>query len=152
MAKIDLNRSTLDDFAERVKSLDSESQRLWGEMDVVRMLRHLVFTVDMSLGNVEVESFTPKFARPLIYLLAFNWFTNWPKGKLKAPDWVCPDPEGDFLSERDLLLSRLGEFVDILETDPQRTGVNPGLGSIPMTRWSRVHGIHTDHHLRQFGV
>jgi hypothetical protein len=43
-------------------------------------------------------------------------------------------------------------FVDELERSPDKTGVNPGLGRIPLTKWSRVHGVHNDHHLRQFGV
>ncbi len=152
MAKINLNRGTLDEFARRIASLQPDSQRRWGKMDAARMLRHLTFTTDMSLGTVDVKPFTAALVRPIIYLVFFNLFTNWPKGRIKAPDFVCPPAQGDFEFERGLLLARMREFVDALERDPARTTVNPGLGPCSMTKWSRVHGVHTDHHLRQFGV
>jgi len=152
MATFNLDRQTLDTFNRRVNALSPNTQRLWGKMDVLRMMRHLTFTLDMSLGNVDVKPVSPVFVRPLIYLVFFNWFTTWPKGRIKGPDFVCPPPEGDFASERDLLLRRMREFVDQLESQPGRVTVNPGLGPCKMTKWSRVHGVHNDHHLRQFGV
>lgn len=152
MTKRNLDLQSLDHFAKRIARLAPDTQRRWGKMDVNRMLRHLTFTIDMSLGNVEVKPFTPAFARPLIYLVLFNWFTTWPKGKIKAPDFVCPPAEGDFGFERSLVLQRAREFVDALERDPRRVTMNPGLGPCSMTKWSRVHGVHNDHHLRQFGV
>ncbi len=152
MARLDLNRRTLPEFTRRIGSLSAGSQRRWGKMDATRMLRHLTFTAEMSLGLSHVDPQTPAFARPIIYLVFFKLWTNWPKGKIKAPDAVCPPPMGDFESERRVLSARLNEFVDLLEREPARVATNPGLGPIPISKWSRVHGVHCDHHLRQFGV
>jgi hypothetical protein len=152
MATFELNRKTLPQFIGRVQALCADTPRQWGTMDVTRMLRHLNFSADMSLGVEQVEDLSTPIVRDLTYLVLFKWVTKWPKGKMKAPDFVTPPPKGDFAFEQGELIRRLNLFVDELERSPDRTGVNPGLGRIPLTKWSRVHGVHNDHHLRQFGV
>ena len=89
--------------------------------------------------------------RNLFYLVFNVWFTNWPKG-LKGPPFLTPEPEGSFVEEHALLVTRMEQFVDALEREPGRIAVNPSLGAIPLRTWSRAHGVHCDHHLRQFGV
>ena len=121
-------------------------------MDSTRAIRHLIFTFEMSLGIQQIKDTSKPIARDLIYLLFFRWFTNWPKGKIKGPDFVTPPPKGNFESEQAKLLRIMSQFVDELERNPAKTGVNPGLGTITLAKWSRVHGVHNDHHLRQFGV
>ena len=152
MATFDLDRTTLPQFIGRVKALRADTPREWGKMDATRMLRHLNFTADMSLGIEQIKDESKPIVRDLIYLLFFNWFTNWPKGKIKGPDFVTPPPKGDFTFEQNELIGKMTQFVDELERAPAKTSVNPGLGRIPLTKWSRVHGVHNDHHLRQFGV
>lgn len=152
MAKCDLNRSTLNAFQDRVRAISEGTPRRWGQMDAAHAMRHLIFTFEMSLGIQRIEDTSKPIARDLIYLVFFCWFTNWPKGKIKGPAFVTPPPKGDFLAEQAELLRRMEQFVGDLEREPERVTVNPGLGAIPLTKWSRVHGVHTDHHLRQFGV
>lgn len=74
------------------------------------------------------------------------------EGQDEGTGFFTPPPKGDFASEQGELIRRMNLFVDELERSPDKTGVNPGLGRIPLTKWSRVHGVHNDHHLRQFGV
>jgi len=50
------------------------------------------------------------------------------------------------------LLDLMRRFVERSETDPERVVLEPMLGHISLKRWRRVHGIHTDYHLRQFGA
>lgn len=121
-------------------------------MDSSRALRHLIFTFEMSLGEHEIEDRTLPIARDLVYLVFFRWFTRWPPAKIKGKDFLCPEPKGDFASEQRDLLAVMARYVDALEREPARRTVNPGLGTISLRKWSRVHGVHTDHHLRQFGV
>ena len=152
MATYDLDRTTLSFFHERVSRLTEGTPRQWGRMDVCRTLRHLTFTFEMSLGEQEVPDKTVPVVRDLVYVVFFRWFTTWPKGRLKGPAYTCPPPQGDFAAERAAVVDRMWRFVDLLEREPDRAAMNPGLGAIPLTKWSRVHGVHLDHHLRQFGV
>jgi hypothetical protein len=152
MATYDLDRSTLSFFHGRISRLTPASRRLWGEMDLPRALRHLTYAIEMSLGEQDVKDSSVPVVRDLLFAFAFRWFTNWPKGRLKAPAHTLPPAQGDVEAERAALVDRLWRFVDLLEREPDRRAVSPGLGSIPLTKWSRVHGVHLDHHLRQFGV
>ena len=152
MATYDLDRSTLAFFHERLSRLTAATPGQWGAMDVDRMLRHLTFMFDVSLGEQVVPDKTVPVVRDLIFLVFFRWFTTWPKGRFKGPAYTCPPPEGSFDTERAAVVDRMWRFVDLLEREPDKATINPGLGSIPLTKWSRVHGVHLDHHLRQFGV
>jgi len=152
MAKLNLDRATLAEFLRRIGEIQTDTPRRWGKMDATRSFRHLIFTLEMSLGIQQIEDRSKPLLRDLAYLVFFCWMTTWPKGKIKGPSFVTPAPKGDFDSERAELIRLNTQFVAELERNPERTGVNPILGAIPLTKWSRVHGVHTDHHLRQFGV
>ncbi len=152
MATKEFDRSTLPAFTDRLARLTAESPRQWGEMDVDRTLRHLIFSFEMSLGEQDVEDKSVPIFRDLIFVLFFRLFTNWPKAKIKGPEISFPPPEEDFGAARETLKAKMRRFADELERRPDQRQVNPTLGPIPLTRWSRLHGLHTDHHLRQFGV
>jgi hypothetical protein len=154
MAKLNLDRSTLPAFTERVRAIQADTPRLWGQMDSTRALRHLIFTFEMSLGIQKIEDKTWKtkpIVRELIYVVFYCWFTNWPKG-LKGPAFMTPEPKGGFADEQAELLRRMEQFVGDLEREPERVAVNPALGAVTLRKWSRALGVHCDHHLRQFGV
>jgi hypothetical protein len=42
--------------------------------------------------------------------------------------------------------------VQAVEADPNRRTLDPWLGMIALREWSKVHGLHLDHHLKQFGI
>ena len=150
-AKISLNRETLPKFISRVQALRADTPRQWGTMDTARAVRHLIFTFEASLGIKKIEKRLNPVARAVLYFVFFEVFTTWPKG-LKGPDYITPPPERDFISEQQELVHLMEQFVVELERNPARIEVNPGLGGLPLSKWSRAHGVHTDHHMRQFGV
>jgi len=152
MARMDLNRATLTTFRARVGKVTDATPGRWGQLDATRMMRHLGFTLEMSLGIARVPDTSKPVVRELVYVLFFQWFTNWPKGKIKAPGFVTPPAKADFSVEQLETLRLMDRFVEEFEREPMRLSVNPGLGPIPLSKWSRVHGVHMDHHLRQFGV
>jgi hypothetical protein len=152
MATYDLDRTTLAFFHERLSRLTAATPRQWGAMEIERMLRHLTFSFEMSLGEQTVSDRAVPVVRDLLFVVFFHWFTTWPKGRFRGPAYTCPPPQGDFDVERAAVVDRMWRFVDSLEREPDKNATNPGLGAIPLTKWSRVHGVHMDHHLRQFGV
>lgn len=152
MARIDLNPASLAEFERRVNSVQSTSQRQWGTMTPARMLAHLRIVFEVSLEEREVKDESRAWLMPVIWFLMFEVITNWPKGKIKASTQFLDDSAEDLESERVQLLAVMRRFVEQSENDPRRIVLEPMLGRISLKKWQRVHGIHTDYHLRQFGV
>ncbi len=152
MARLDLNADTSEAFITRINAIRDVSQRQWGSMPPEKLLRHLTLMFEVSLGEREAEKIFVPMPGFLLWILFFNWFTNWPKAKFKGPAAFFPDPEGDLAAEKATCIAGLRRFVETLAASPEQTGYSPLLGHIPLSKWARVHGVHMDHHLRQYGV
>jgi hypothetical protein len=152
MAKPDLTRETLPEFAKRIETVDVEAERCWGTMEAPQMLRHLRGAFEISLGEIEVPDWSIPVVRTMVRLMFFEWFTTWPKGKIKAPAEFFPPVENEFEKERALLLATMARFLDEAEQNPGKKTLNPALGKVSLQYWAHIHGLHLDHHLRQFGV
>jgi hypothetical protein len=152
MATIDLNRSSAEGFIRRLKAISTSEQRRWGALGPAALMRHLTYVFEASLGEQQAEKVFVPMPRFVLWYLFFVWFTRWPEGKIKAPESFCPDGEGALEEERARCIAALERFVGALEARPDRKGFSPLLGNIPLRRWSRVHGVHLAHHLRQYGV
>lgn len=152
MARIDLTSQNVEDFERRVNAVQSSDQRLWGTMSVAQMFAHLRITFEISLEERETKNESREWLKPVIYNLLFVLWTNWPKGKIQASSQFLDDSAEDIETERKLLLESIRRFVEESEQNPDRITLEPMLGHITLKQWQRVHGIHTDYHLRQFGV
>lgn len=147
-----LTKETHPEFRERFEALSPDAAPAWGEMDAVRMLRHLRFMFEMSLGDVEEKDQSIPVLREAFWILTFYLFTDWPKGKLKAPKSFTPPADEDFDREREIFFEKMKQFVDAVAKDPARKELTPLFGPITMTRWQRLHGVHMRHHMKQFGL
>ncbi len=152
MPRIDLNRETLPAFTNRFDALTEQWQRQWGTLSLPDMLHHLRLALETSLGEHETARVPFPVPGALAYFLFFVVFTTWPGGKIKAPDSFTPPAEGDVEAERAVVRQKMQEFVETLEREPGRKSMHGLFGEIPLRRWARVHGVHMNHHLRQFGV
>ncbi|MCG3197059.1 MAG: hypothetical protein GHCLOJNM_01542 [bacterium] len=151
MPVVFLNRKTQPQFVARISALRADSAPKWGSLSATKLMRHLTRSIEMSLGEVEVEDRSNWFSRHMVKRLVFHWFTRWPKG-LKAPEIFTPEPSESFERERELLLDAIERFLVAAEKEPTRTGISPFLGPQPLEYWRRIHGVHFSHHMRQFGV
>jgi hypothetical protein len=122
LATYDFDATTRTFFTERLQRITEATPRLWGKLDAAHALRHLTFTFEMSLGEVDVRSTVPAVPglRSLLYLVFFRWFTDWPKGRMKAPSFTCPPPRGDFAQEAADLSAAMDRFLVALAATPQR--------------------------------
>jgi len=152
MAKLDLNAATAQVFEDRLTKIEDSAQRQWGTMPPEKLLRHLTFMFELSLNERQAKGVFIPMPRFLVWLLFFEWFTDWPKGKIQAPPQFFPDPEGDVAAERVACIAGLHRFIERLQSEPDQRGFSPLLGNITLHKWARVHGVHMDHHLRQYGV
>ena len=152
MAKIYLNGETLPAFRERIEKLTEESERQFGTMNVPAMMRHMRNVMETALGETSYPKQLPEFIGKTVFFFSTQVITNWPKGKIKAPEFWTPHPREDFQEERDLWLASVEKFVEKVENEPQLVVRNPFFGRLTMKQWSLMNGIHMDHHLMQFNV
>ena len=152
MARINLDADSLPDFERRIKALDVNAARQWGTLSLPRMFAHLRITFEISLEEREVKDESRAWLMPILYFLLFQLWTDWPKGKIKASPQFLDDAAKDADAERALLVESMSRFVQRSESEPDRVVLEPMLGRISLKRWRRVHGVHVDYHLRQFGA
>jgi hypothetical protein len=149
----DLNTATIHRYKECVNQIQPDTSRNWGKMEPIVLLAHLRRTIELSLGEVpEVKDVSVPVVRTVLRKVFFDWFTNWPKGKLKAPPIFFAPSGDDFERERELLLVALDRFVAALDDEPDREELSPLLGPLTLRYWAHLHAVHSAHHFRQFGM
>jgi len=146
-----LTKPTLGIFAQRLNQVSESSTGRWGSMAVGDMLEHLIQLTRVSLGEVHVPDRSTLLTRSFLGYLIFRWIP-WPKGRLKTFPFMLPPPQGRVEDQKGRLQAAMERFVDALDRDPEHETVSPLLGPTTLKRWSLVHGKHTDHHFKQFGV
>ena len=137
-------------FRDRIRGLAPDTKPRWGRMDATLMIRHLRRALEISMGEIEVPDRSIPGLRSIIRVLFFYVFTIWPPSRARLPkDWL-PPAEHTFAVEKDLLLQALDRFVQRLDEQPGKEAVHTLLGPLTLRSWSRVHGVHFNHHFRQF--
>ena len=147
-----LESATRDQFLGRLNSLTPESERRFGSLTVTQMIRHLYRTFEMTLEEVDVPDNGNLLTKTVGKWASIYLPIPIPPGKIKMPDIFTPEPEYDFEGEREALIGKLDQYLEVLEKEPNRTGLSILFGNMTMTEWSRLHGAHWHHHLKQFGA
>ena len=150
MPRIDFDSATLPDFERRVAAIASTESRQWGTMSLAQMLAHLRLGFEISLEERETKDESRAWLLPVVWMLMFRVFTRWPKGVIKASSQFLDDSAEDIEAERTQLLESMHRFVERSASEPDRIVLEPMLGRISLKKWQRLHGVHTDYHLRQF--
>ena len=137
----------------RLERLTPQSERQWGRMTVHQMVCHLADACRMALGQKPVSDDTTVLKRTIIKWLALYAPLPWRAGILTRPEidqeiaGTCPtDFECDVAVVK-TLLNRIANH-GLRGTWPN----HPVFGKMSASQWLRWAYLHTDHHLRQFGV
>lgn len=132
----------------RIQSVTPEAKPKWGKMNAEKMLCHLVHSMRMGVGELDVKPrklpirYTP-LRQLIIYVLPF------PKGAPTVPELMPSNPLALEESKREL--TRL--FRDFGARIRQKEWPDhPAFGAIGRRGWGVLSWRHLDHHLRQFGV
>ena len=143
----------VDEVLARLELLSPATARLWGKMSSHQMICHLNDAFKLYAGVITVAP--PGFPYPSKLL---KWGSllvpiRWPKGFKTVPE-VDQEQRGtrpvEFQQDRAELRSRISRFVQIPEDFAWPR--HPYLGAMSAREWMRLGYLHTDHHLRQFGV
>jgi hypothetical protein len=138
---------------ERLSRLQPDTRALWGRMTSSQMVCHLNDSFLACLGEKEVSPATGLLQRTVMKWFALNVPIPWPKGLKTRPE-VEQGAGGtaptDFSRDRDELFRTIERFCcpdPALGSHP-----HPFFGLMSTQEWLRWAYLHTDHHLRQFGL
>lgn len=144
-----LNEDDRAAICNRFRSLSASSDRRWGTLDVVGMLRHLQLSARMTLGELDVRSANKRAFQvfPLKHLILY--VLPFPKGAPTATE-LKPDAGESLEVERAALLA----LLERIGTGPHdgAAPAHPLFGPMTWREWGVVTYKHADHHLKQFGA
>jgi len=147
------DREFIDASVERLKQIDLDAPPQWGEMTAAQMMGHNNMLIIYSLGKLpQLPSMSGWATRNIVAPLILNGIIKMPKNlKAKAKEGVPappPPPPGNI----DLLTNALEMFFEGVESGELEPPPHPAFGDLGLRGWSKLHCVHLDHHLRQFGV
>lgn len=147
-------QSAKTEILRRLQLLTPDSGRRWGKMSAHEMVCHLSDSFKAATGEKYVSSVPSKRpTRMLVRWIALYVPLPWPHGVPTRPE-MDPQREGtpplEFQRDVQGLASMIEKF-----TDPQRdfeSSRHPFFGQMSVRDWLRWGYLHSDHHLRQFGL
>ena len=146
-----LNPGDYDLLVQRINTISSLSENLWGRMNVNQMVIHLKDQLDIALGHMPAKAQGPDLFHTIIGRYLALYVVPWRKGKLITPSEMDADRKGmvitNFESDKHLLLIRMKEFKDATTFAP-----HPFFGKLSKRDWGRLAWKHINHHLLQFGA
>jgi hypothetical protein len=138
---------------ERFNQLRPESKALWGKMNAGQMVRHLLDSYALAMGERRASEASTWVGRNLLKYLAFYMPMKWPKNVVTRPEMdqeLGGTPPGEFHND----LAQLAEVLRRFAASPRdfRFGRHPVFMELTEWEWMRWGWLHADHHLRQFGL
>jgi hypothetical protein len=140
---------TRNELRARARRLTPAHQAQWGKFTVDRMLAHMVDAFRMGMGEIEVRPRKIPVIGTWPFNVLFIRFVGMPKNAPTAREIIQRPP----LSIEDEL-RELEAAMDRFAAQRGRTEwpVHPAFGKLSRKWWGVLGYVHTDHHLRQFGV
>jgi hypothetical protein len=141
------------ELIERLRRARPDSSRRWGRMTAHQMVCHLCDNFRMALGQKPVSDASSVVHRTIIKWMALYSPMRWRAGIVTRPE---VDQEAGGTKPIDFTTD-LKEAETLLTLVASRTGRvrwpdHPVFGSMSEADWMRWAYLHTDHHLRQFGL
>jgi len=142
--------TVLAELVRRVERVTLTQSRVWGTMSAQQMLVHLGDGAEAALTRQPFTASGRKGSRVLKWV-ALTLPLPWPRGIRSGADPASREtPAGRFSADRERAVGTLRE----LAAAPEATLAprHPIFGPMSRADWLRWAFLHTDHHLRQFGV
>jgi hypothetical protein len=140
----------LADVVSRFQRLTPDAQRVWGTMNAQQMAVHIG---DASAACLKQQPFTatPRKPPPLFKFIALRVLPKFPRGYRSGaePARTVVDV-ARFASDRDRAITLLKKLA--AASPASLAAEHPRFGPLTRLEWMRWAYMHTDHHLRQFGL
>ncbi|MBN8733870.1 MAG: DUF1569 domain-containing protein [Acidobacteria bacterium] len=149
MGKTVFNEADREALLIRVASIQTGTKPRWGQMNAVKMLRHITGQFEVALGELICAPLPGPMANPFFRWFAIDSPIPWPKGVRTAPELIS-QPTAGVEEEQTRFRSKLAK---VAERGPNGDfSAHPAFGKLSTAQWGRLMYRHVDHHLRQFGV
>ena len=147
------NERLLADTIGRLRHVTPAHRARWGRLNAHQMLCHLADACRVALGERDAApGAMPAAKRHFVRLVAFHTPLPWPRN-LHTMAEVDPARQGTRPGDFDADLRTAIELLTRVATDSGIDGhPHPMFGPLSRREWLRWAWMHTEHHLRQFGV
>ena len=139
----------LSEIRERLRSVRVDDHPLWGKMTAKRMVRHLICSNEVALGERVVDPM--EWPLPVVIKwIALRSGLRWRKNIQTVPALkraIAEHSEAEF----QVLLPAVIGSMEAVARGPQYAPSHPMFGPMTPEDWMRWGYLHADHHLRQFG-
>lgn len=139
-------------LVQRLRQLAPDSRRRWGRMTSNQAVCHLSDSFRNMMSPTPISSVATPFSRTFVRWIAIHSGLPWPHGVKTRPE-VDQEIGGtrpvEFMQDRRELEALIEQFAARTSNDLQP---HPMFGRLTTDEWRRWGWLHTDHHLRQFGV
>ena len=133
----------------RARRLTPEHRARWGKFTVDRMLAHLVDAFRMGMGEIEVRPRKIPLLGTWPFNVLFIRLVGMPKNAPTVRE-IVQRPPLTIEAELRELEAAMDRFA--AQRDRKQWPVHPAFGKLSRRSWGVLGYVHTDHHLRQFGV
>ncbi|HWE41142.1 MAG TPA: DUF1569 domain-containing protein [Gemmatimonadaceae bacterium] len=140
---------TRSELMARARRLTPAHQARWGKFTVDRMLAHMVDAFRMGMGEIEVRQRKIPIIGTWPFNVLFIRLIGMPKNAPTVREIIQRPP-----LSIDAELRELESAMERFAAQHQRTEWprHPAFGKLSRRSWGVLGYVHTDHHLRQFGV
>jgi Protein of unknown function (DUF1569) len=148
-----LDHGTMPSLLRRIETLQPDTHAHWGKMNAHQMLCHLNDSKALALGRRPVSEKNTFSGRVFMRWIALYTPLTWPRGVATRPEadqFLGGTRPVEFERDRAALIAVIEELCQ--RTDGFEEVRHPIFGRLTEWEWRRWAYLHTDHHLRQFGV
>ena len=138
---------------DRLSGLQPSARGLWGRMNANQMVCHLCDSFRIGLGEREASPVSSAVQRTLVKTIALRAPLPWPKDVQTRPEAdqeIGGTRPVNFANDMRELVEIIRRFAG--QYRERQFGVHPVFGAMSEWEWMRWGYLHTDHHLRQFGI
>ena len=140
----------LDSLVARISRAEPDCSRRWGTMNVQQMLVHIGDAAAAALGQRPFSATQRSGPRGIVRFVALYLLPRTLRGiKSGAEPAAKVVDTATFSRDRDRAIALLRQ---VATPGQSFTAAHPALGSMTRGNWMRYAYLHTDHHLRQFGL
>lgn len=138
---------------EILNKLNERSSPLWGKMSAQHMIEHLIWTFEISAGEIAVYNNFP--ADHFVQIKKFLYDNRLSPKLYKNPMLGEEPPDFRFKSlidTKNALHQWIIRFHEYYKTNPDIINHHPIFGPLNAEEWERTHYKHCFHHMMQFGL
>jgi hypothetical protein len=141
--------AVLAELTGRLSRLTPDRERVWGSISAHQMVSHLGDASEAALGRRPFSPATRPESR-LMKFVALSLPMRWPRGIKSGADPAAKVLPGEQFPAD---LARATQTLqELAAAEAGLAGLHPIFGAMSAAAWHRWAFLHTDHHLRQFGL